>query len=349
MPSRRWVARLLAAAMYAGARRIAHGARRAGRGQPRRQGVVGRAAPGRRPRPGRRRRRRAPAGRRSRRSSAAPACRRRASPSRCARSTRRRAAAALLPCRPAVPARLDRQARDLARRARPARPAAPLAHDRATRPAPVSDGRLRGDLVIIGGPVGLTGNELRRWFVQMRDGRPADDLRQHRPRRRRPAARARSEAGRGDRGRARPRRADRRPHLQPRQARGLGEAGRRANAPRSCVKPRPANVLVVNDVLMGGGCSAWASWKTAGRDRVRPAAAALGARPLEARTARPRTSPTSGRRRRCACSPRPASRRRRRFPRRAWSPSSLPRPAAACAAASSSAMPRRRGRAAGRR
>ena len=28
------------------------------------------------------------------------------------------------------------------------------------------------------------------------------------------------------------------------------------------VKPRPANVVVVNDVLMGGGCSAWARWKT---------------------------------------------------------------------------------------
>ena len=40
-----------------------------------------------------------------------------------------------------------------------------------TATAPVSDGRLRGDLVIIGGPVGLTGNELRRWFVQLRAGR----------------------------------------------------------------------------------------------------------------------------------------------------------------------------------
>ena len=34
--------------------------------------------------------------------------------------------------------------------------------------APVSEGRLRGDLVITGGPVGLTGNELRRWFLQLR-------------------------------------------------------------------------------------------------------------------------------------------------------------------------------------
>src|SRR4051794_2262843 len=33
---------------------------------------------------------------------------------------------------------------------------------------PVVGGRLAGDLVIVGGPVGLTGNELRRWFAQMR-------------------------------------------------------------------------------------------------------------------------------------------------------------------------------------
>ena len=33
---------------------------------------------------------------------------------------------------------------------------------------PLVGGRLGGDLVIVGGPVGLTGNELRRWFRQMR-------------------------------------------------------------------------------------------------------------------------------------------------------------------------------------
>ncbi len=33
---------------------------------------------------------------------------------------------------------------------------------------PVVGSRLNGDLVIVGGPVGLTGNELRRWFAQMR-------------------------------------------------------------------------------------------------------------------------------------------------------------------------------------
>ena len=40
------------------------------------------------------------------------------------------------------------------------------------------------------------------------------------------------------------------------------QARRAASAPSSRVKPRPANVLVVNDVLMGGGCGAWARWKT---------------------------------------------------------------------------------------
>src|SRR4051812_3512663 len=33
---------------------------------------------------------------------------------------------------------------------------------------PVGDGRLAGDLVIVGGPVGLTSPELKRWFRQMR-------------------------------------------------------------------------------------------------------------------------------------------------------------------------------------
>ena len=28
------------------------------------------------------------------------------------------------------------------------------------------------------------------------------------------------------------------------------------------LSPRPAHVEVVNDVIMGGGCSAWARWRT---------------------------------------------------------------------------------------
>jgi D-alanyl-D-alanine carboxypeptidase/D-alanyl-D-alanine-endopeptidase (penicillin-binding protein 4) len=33
------------------------------------------------------------------------------------------------------------------------------------------------------------------------------------------------------------------------------------------VKPRPANVVVVNDVFMGGGCGAWARWRSAEETR----------------------------------------------------------------------------------
>ncbi len=127
---------------------------------------------------------------------------------------------------------------------------------------PVVGGRLAGDLVIVGGPVGLTGNELRRWFAQMRgEGLHSiagqivlDDVAVLHER-------------------------------DPKQAR-VTEAERSADAPidaraynkgkllvsvkpargeRALVTltPRPANVLVVNDVLMGDGCSAWARWKTA--------------------------------------------------------------------------------------
>ena len=103
------------------------------------------------------------------------------------------------PCRAGFLLASTDQGRHLARRARPARPATTAGAPARTRPAPVVDGRLAGDLVIVGGPVGLTGNELRRWFRQMRAEGLADDRRQHRPRRRRAAARARPEAGAGDR------------------------------------------------------------------------------------------------------------------------------------------------------
>jgi D-alanyl-D-alanine carboxypeptidase/D-alanyl-D-alanine-endopeptidase (penicillin-binding protein 4) len=126
---------------------------------------------------------------------------------------------------------------------------------------PVVGGRLAGDLIIVGGPVGLTGNELRRWFRQMRaEGLDTvsgnivlDDvalLHERDPKQMRATEQERAPDA-------------------PIDARtyNLGKllvsvkpgAGERAVV---MLKPRPANVLVVNDVLMGGGCSAWARWKT---------------------------------------------------------------------------------------
>ena len=128
--------------------------------------------------------------------------------------------------------------------------------------APVSEGRLRGDLVIAGGPVGLTVDELRRWFAQMREeglltiagNIVLDDvalLHERDPKQVKATE-------------------DERALDAPIDARtyNLGKlvvtvrptAGERAAV---SVKPRPANVLVINDVLMGGACSAWASWKSA--------------------------------------------------------------------------------------
>jgi hypothetical protein len=200
---------------------------------------------------------------------------------------------------------------------------------------PVVGGRLAGDLVIVGGPVGLTGNELRRWFRQMRAEGPGDNRRQHRPRRRRAAARARAEAGARDRAGARARGAHRRAHLQPRQAARLGEAGRgrpRRRDGQAAAGQRPGRQRRAH----GRRLQRLGALEDARRDRVRPAAAAVGARPLErecgaddiAYVAPPpklRLEPELGSARRC------------RSPRRAWSPTSGPRPAARCAAMSSSA------------
>ncbi|HSC62907.1 MAG TPA: D-alanyl-D-alanine carboxypeptidase [Caldimonas sp.] len=126
---------------------------------------------------------------------------------------------------------------------------------------PVVGGRLSGDLVIVGGPVGLTGNELRRWFRQMRaEGLETisgnivlDDvalLHERDPKQAHATERERDPDA-------------------PIDARtyNLGKllvsvkpgAGERAVV---TLEPRPANVLVVNDVFMGGGCSAWARFKT---------------------------------------------------------------------------------------
>jgi len=130
--------------------------------------------------------------------------------------------------------------------------------------AAVTNGRLDGDLVIVGGPVGLTANELRRWFGQMRSeglrtiagNIVLDDvalLHERDPKQLRATERERA--------------AD-----APIDARtfNLGKllvgvrpaAGERAIV---TVTPRPANVRVVDEVFMGGErCAAWARWKTAG-------------------------------------------------------------------------------------
>ena len=126
--------------------------------------------------------------------------------------------------------------------------------------APLSDGRLRGDLVITGGPVGLTGNELRRWFVQLREeglltifGNIVLDnvalLHDRDPKQ----VKATEEE------RALDAPIDARTYNQGKLVVSVRPtSGERAAV---IVKPRPADVLVINDVLMGGACSAWASWK----------------------------------------------------------------------------------------
>ena len=127
----------------------------------------------------------------------------------------------------------------------------------------VAAGRLAGDLVIAGGPVGLTGNELRRWFAQMR----ADGVRVITGNIVLEGVALLHER---DPKQARVTEAERDAELPP-DARTYNRGkllvsvsptpGERAAV---TLRPRPSNVLVVGDVFMGGtGCSAWARWKTA--------------------------------------------------------------------------------------
>jgi D-alanyl-D-alanine carboxypeptidase/D-alanyl-D-alanine-endopeptidase (penicillin-binding protein 4) len=127
---------------------------------------------------------------------------------------------------------------------------------------PLRGGRIAGDLVIVGGEVGLTASELRRWFAQMRDeGVDAiagnivlDDVALlHELDPKQAAATA----------------AERSPDapIDPRTY-NLGKllvtvrpaAGERAAV---SIRPSPANVRIVNDVFMDGdSCAAWARWKS---------------------------------------------------------------------------------------
>jgi serine-type D-Ala-D-Ala carboxypeptidase/endopeptidase (penicillin-binding protein 4) len=127
---------------------------------------------------------------------------------------------------------------------------------------PVTAGRLGGDLVIVGGAVGLTSNELRRWFRQMRDeglrtiagNIVLDDVALLHELDPKQAPTTQAERAPGA-------------PIDP-ATYNLGKllvsvkpgAGDRAIV---TVKPAPANVRIVNDVFMGGGCAAWARWKTA--------------------------------------------------------------------------------------
>ncbi|HZW76533.1 MAG TPA: D-alanyl-D-alanine carboxypeptidase, partial [Caldimonas sp.] len=128
---------------------------------------------------------------------------------------------------------------------------------------PLRGGRIAGDLVIVGGEVGLTANELRRWFAQMRDeGVRAiagnivlDDvalLHELDPKQVEATAAERSPDA----------------PIDPRTY-NVGKllvtvrpaAGERATV---TIRPSPANVRVVNDVFMDGdSCMAWARWKSA--------------------------------------------------------------------------------------
>lgn len=129
-------------------------------------------------------------------------------------------------------------------------------NSRAQATGPVANGRLSGNLVITGGSGGVTPAELGRWFRQMRgEGvtRVNGDIvlerltLLHEPH---PAPVARA------------------PSVPPPMsaATPLIVAVRPARGERAQVslRPRPPGVVVVNDVFMGGACSAWAQWSNTG-------------------------------------------------------------------------------------
>jgi D-alanyl-D-alanine carboxypeptidase/D-alanyl-D-alanine-endopeptidase (penicillin-binding protein 4) len=127
----------------------------------------------------------------------------------------------------------------------------------------IAAGRLAGDLIIRGGTVGLTGNELRRWFAQMREeglqsiggNIVLEDvaLLHERDPKQLPTT---------EEERAPDAPMDGRTYNRGKLLVSIGPSrGERAVV---TLKPRPANVLVVNDVFMGESCAAWARWKTPG-------------------------------------------------------------------------------------
>ena len=125
--------------------------------------------------------------------------------------------------------------------------------------APVSAGRTAGDLVIVGSPAGLTPAELGRWFRQMR----AEGLNQVGGRivlrqvallhDQHPAQAAVTAAEAAPGGAPDPRTYN--------VGKGIVavQPGRGERA-QVTLKPRPPNVTIVNDVLMGGGCGVRVQW-----------------------------------------------------------------------------------------
>jgi D-alanyl-D-alanine carboxypeptidase/D-alanyl-D-alanine-endopeptidase (penicillin-binding protein 4) len=126
---------------------------------------------------------------------------------------------------------------------------------------PLAKGRLAGDLVIEGGPTGMTPAELLRWFKQMRAegltqiaGRIVLDgfslLYENHPAQ---AATTAAESAPGGP-----------PDVRTYNYGALVVSVQPARGPLASVTvfPRPPGLMVVNDVLMGGGCGARARWSS---------------------------------------------------------------------------------------
>jgi len=126
--------------------------------------------------------------------------------------------------------------------------------------APVVNGRLAGDLVIVGGDAGLTPADLRRWFKAMRaeglkhvGGRivlqRVELLHDEEPAQ---AATIAEESSPGTT-------PDARDYNRGALAVVVQPTG--GNKAAVTLRPQPLGVGVINDVAMGGECAAWAQWR----------------------------------------------------------------------------------------
>ncbi len=138
--------------------------------------------------------------------------------------------------------------------------------------APVVNGRLAGDLVIVGGDAGLTPGQMRDWFKAMHEqglrhvaGRivlqhltllPDQDPAQ--------AATLAEESAPG----ATP---EARSYNRGALVVAVGPTSGAKAAVTLQPQPQPLGVVVVNDVLMGGECAAWARWRSAAESGGGPA------------------------------------------------------------------------------